>query len=53
MIVLADSTGKEISVDKSKVGRRVQSSLSLMPSNFGETIQQEEFYDLLKFLLSK
>lgn len=53
LIVLADSTGKEMTVEKSKVARRVQSSLSLMPGNFGETIQQDQFYDLLKFLLSK
>jgi putative heme-binding domain-containing protein len=53
LIVLADSTGKENSYDKGKVKRRVTSALSLMPSNFGETIKPDEFTDLVAFLLSK
>ncbi len=53
LIVLADSAGKENSFEKSKVKRRVQSALSLMPSNFGETLKPEEFGDLLAYLLSK
>ena len=53
LIVLADTTGKEISVEKSKVGRRAESSLSLMPGNFGEILKPEEFNDLAAFLLSK
>jgi putative heme-binding domain-containing protein len=51
-VVLADSTGKETAVDKTKEKRRVPSQLSLMPSNFGETIKPEEFNDLVAFLLS-
>jgi putative heme-binding domain-containing protein len=53
LIVLADSTGKENSYEKGKVKRRVTSGLSLMPSNFGETIKADEFNDLVAFLLSK
>ena len=52
-IVLADSTGKESSVPAAKVQRRAESPLSLMPSNFGEILSQEEFNDLMKFLLAK
>jgi len=52
-IVLADTTGKESTVPASRVQRRVESPLSLMPSNVGETVTSEEFNDLVKFLLSK
>ena len=53
LIVLADATGKEVGVQKSKVARRAESPLSLMPGNFGEVMSPEEFNDLLAFLLSK
>src|SRR4029078_11525074 len=53
LIVLADSTGKENSYDKGKVKRRVNTALSLMPGNCGETIKPDEFNDLVAFLLSK
>lgn len=52
-IVLADATGKESSVPAAQVQRRAESPLSLMPSNFGETLKPEEFNDLMAFLLSK
>src|SRR6185295_9169893 len=51
-IILADSTGKEIPVAKSQVQDRRESATSLMPENFGDIIQEGEFYDLLAFLLS-
>jgi putative heme-binding domain-containing protein len=51
LLVLADSTGKEFSVPKSKVRRRAPSTLSPMPSNFAETIPPKDFNDLLAFLL--
>jgi putative heme-binding domain-containing protein len=51
-IVLADSTGKEISVQKKQVSERRQSDTSLMPENFGELLSPEEFNDLMAFLLS-
>ena len=53
LVVLADATGKEASYDKSKFARRAQSNLSLMPSNFGETIPPNDFNDLMAFLLTK
>lgn len=52
-LVVADSTGKEVPIQKSKIRRRVESNLSLMPSNFGEILKQEDFNDLLSYLLSK
>jgi putative heme-binding domain-containing protein len=53
LIVLADSTGKELSVEKSKVSRRAESPLSLMPGNFAELMTPDEFNDLVAFLLTK
>jgi putative heme-binding domain-containing protein len=52
-LIVADSTGKEVPIPKSKIKRRVASNLSLMPSNFGEIIKADDFNDLLAFLLSK
>lgn len=52
-IVFADSTGKEFSVPTAKIKKRTESQLSLMPSNFGEIVPENEFYDLLAYLLSK
>jgi len=52
-ITIADSTGKEVQISKSKVKRTVQSNLSLMPSNFGEIIKPDDFYDLMSYLLAQ
>jgi putative heme-binding domain-containing protein len=51
-VVVADSTGKEVSIPKSQITRQVESKLSLMPSNFGEVIPPPDFNDLLSYLLS-
>jgi putative heme-binding domain-containing protein len=51
-LTVADSTGKDVAIDKSKITRRVESKLSLMPSNFGEIIPAADFNDLLSYLLS-
>ncbi len=52
-LTVADSTGKEIPIQKSKIKRSVQSNQSLMPSNIGEIIKEQDFDDLLSYLLSK
>ena len=52
-IVYAESTGKELSVPKSQVKERKQSELSLMPEGLVDALTQQEFNDLLAFLLSK
>jgi putative heme-binding domain-containing protein len=52
VLTVADSTGKEVQIDKSKITRRVESKLSLMPSNFGEIIPPKDFNDLMSYLLS-
>jgi putative heme-binding domain-containing protein len=51
-VVIADSTGKEVTLQKSQISRQVESKLSLMPSNFGEVIAPNDFDDLLAYLLS-
>lgn len=53
LLVIADSTGKEIPIPKSKIVRRVESKLSLMPSNFGEVISPSDFDDLMAYLLAQ
>ena len=53
MVVLADSTGKEISIAKKEIKERRESESSLMPDNFSEVIAPEDFNNLIAFLLSK
>ncbi len=53
MVVLAESTGKEISFAKTKIMERKQSESSLMPDNFGELLSSEDFNHLMAYLLSK
>ena len=52
-LTVADSTGKEIAIPKSRIKRSVQSTQSLMPSNFSEVIKENDFDDLLAYLLTK
>jgi putative heme-binding domain-containing protein len=52
LVVLAESTGKEISVAKKDVADRRQSDTSLMPENFGELLSAEDFNHLMAYLLS-
>ena len=53
LLVIADSTGKEISIPKKGIESRRESETSLMPANFGDIIPEKEFQDLMAFLLSK
>ena len=53
LVVLAESTGKEITVPKSNIAERRESDVSLMPENYGEIISAREFADLMAFLLSQ
>ena len=50
-IVLAESTGREISIPKKEIAERSESELSLMPENFGEILSKEDFAHLMAFLL--
>src|SRR5688572_20661389 len=53
LVVLAESTGKEISVPRKAIVERRESDTSLMPENFGELLSQEEFDHLMAFLLAR
>jgi len=53
LLVLADGTGKEITVPKAQVTERRESEVSLMPENFGEILTSADFNDLMAFLMSK
>jgi putative heme-binding domain-containing protein len=53
LLVLAESTGKELTVPKKNVNSRRESDTSLMPENFGEILTPQDFNDLMAFLLSK
>jgi putative heme-binding domain-containing protein len=53
VVVLADSTGKEISIAKKQITERKQSESSLMPENFGDLLSPDDFNNLMAFLLSK
>ena len=52
VIVFADITGKEFSVPKNEIAERKISKYTLMPDHFGNVLSQEEFNNLLKYLLS-
>ncbi|HSH96210.1 MAG TPA: PVC-type heme-binding CxxCH protein [Roseimicrobium sp.] len=51
-IVIADSTGKEVTVPSAKVKQRRESPTSLMPDNFGDVISPADFNALVSYLLS-
>ena len=53
LIVVADSTGKELSLPKRQIDSRRQSETSLMPENFSEIIPPDDFNNLMAYLLSK
>jgi putative heme-binding domain-containing protein len=53
LVVLADTTGKEITVAKKDIAERRESETSLMPENFGELLSPEEFNHLMAYLLSQ
>jgi putative heme-binding domain-containing protein len=53
LLVLADSTGKEISVSKKDIEMRRESELSLMPENLGELLAPGDFNNLMAYLLSQ
>jgi putative heme-binding domain-containing protein len=51
IIVLADNQGKEVRIPVGDIDEARLSSLSPMPSNFGEQIPEPELYNLIAFLL--
>ena len=53
LLILADSTGKEISIPTKNIQARRESETSLMPDNFGDAIPVQDFYNLMAYLLSR
>lgn len=51
-LTIIDSNGKEISIPEKSIDERIQSRLSPMPANFGESMKDDEFRHLLSYLLS-
>ena len=51
--VLADASGQELTVNLSDVRTRKQVSQSLMPDNFDELFDDQQFTDLVGFLLQR
>jgi putative heme-binding domain-containing protein len=51
VVVVADSQGKEVRVDKKNIEERTVSQLSPMPANLVEQIPEADFYNLLAFLM--
>jgi putative heme-binding domain-containing protein len=52
-LVLADFTGKEITVPLAQIAKREESDTSLMPPAFGQVIPPADFNDLLAYLVSQ
>lgn len=53
VLVLANAQGQEVMVPKEQVEERATSQLSPMPANLSEQIPENDFYDLLAFLLDQ
>lgn len=51
-LILVDSKGESISVPTDSIDQKIPSNLSPMPSNFGETLSETQFRQLLTYLLS-
>lgn len=52
-LVLVDVEGKEFRVAPDDLLQREESELSLMPDNVGELLSEQEFFDLLAYVLAK
>jgi putative heme-binding domain-containing protein len=51
--VYANASGQEFSVAKKDIKEKKASQFTLMPDSFGETISEEDFDDLIGYLLSQ
>ena len=53
VFLLVDATGKEYRIEKSSISASDTLARSLMPSSFEHLLKEDEFHDLLGWLLSK
>ena len=51
-MIFADNQGKEFSVPKSEIDEQSKTAISLMPENLAQSISEQEFYDLVSYLLT-
>ncbi|MBI1310172.1 c-type cytochrome [bacterium] len=51
-IILVDSKGEEIPVAKKTIDEQFPSALSPMPANFGESLTEQDFRQVMAYLLS-
>jgi putative heme-binding domain-containing protein len=52
-LVLIDEKGEEVLVPKSEIEEQVAGTLSLMPENVGSSLEQQDLFDLLAYLLTQ
>jgi putative heme-binding domain-containing protein len=52
-LVVVDTTGKSMTIPKSTIRQQRQSQASLMPDNFGASLSEADFDDLLAYLLAQ
>jgi putative heme-binding domain-containing protein len=52
LLVMADQSGKEFSVPKNDIAEQTASTITLMPDYFSTALNQEQFNDLMNYLLS-
>ncbi|MFO0935027.1 MAG: PVC-type heme-binding CxxCH protein [Gemmataceae bacterium] len=53
ILVMADSEGKELRINKADVEKRTQSNTSPMPADWGDKMKPNELHDLLAYLLTQ
>ena len=52
VVIFADINGKEFTIDKNDIVEQKLSPFTLMPDHFRETISEDDFSDLLTYILS-
>ena len=52
-VTIVDSQGKELVIRKDEINEQKMTRVSPMPANFSETIPQQDFVDLIDYLLGK
>ncbi|MDH4092890.1 MAG: hypothetical protein OEV24_20700, partial [Cyclobacteriaceae bacterium] len=52
VLIFGDLTGKEFSIPKANIAMQEPSRYTIMPDYFGTTLSQQEFNDLLTYVLN-
>lgn len=51
--IFADATGSEFSIASAEINKMEKSPYTLMPDHFGTIIEQDDFFDLIDYLLEE